>query len=431
MPTSLQAIAIKAKREPKHRFQNLYGLVDTGLLAQSYYQLNRKASKGVDGRTWISYQDNLATNLSDLTDRLKRQTYKTKLIKRVFIPKGKDKVRPLGIPSLEDKIVQSATTQVLQSIYEQDFLDTSFGYRPGKSPHQAIHCLNVNLQYGKYGYAVEADIKGFFDNIDHDWLLKMLALRIDDKAMLNLISKWLKSGIKMPDGEVTKPSSGSPQGGLISPILANIYLHYALDIWFYQVVKPRLKGDAMLVRFADDFVCTFQLKRDAERFYRVLPKRLAKFNLAIAPEKTRLMRFSRFRPSRKRCMTFLGFELYWGKDRMRKARLHRRTAKKKLRSAIKDIGDWIKENRHKPIAYFFKAINQKLRGHFQYFGLIGNSNWLWQYYKEVVGRIYKWLNRRSQRKSYTWATFKAMLRHYQLVKPKTRKLNLPRIYLMN
>jgi len=430
MQTSLQAIAIKAGERPKHRFQNLYKELNMELLWAGYERLNRKAAPGVDGQTWKEYQNELLPRLSGLVSRLKEGRYKTQLIKRVYIPKGNGKERPLGIPALEDKVVQQSAATLLQSIFETDFLDCSYGYRPKRSAHEAIHSLNVNLQYGKYGYVVEADIKGFFDCVDHDWLLTMLEQRIDDRAFLKLIRKWLKAGIMQPDGRVERPEEGTPQGGLVSPVLANIYLHYVLDIWFEKKVKPNLQGEALLVRYADDFVCAFRYRKDAERFYRTLPKRLGKFGLELSPEKTRLMRFSRFHPSGKRRINFLGFELNWGRDRQRRPRLHRRTAKKKLRQAVKGMGEWIKQFRHLLHADFCKALNRRLRGHYQYFGLVGNSRQVWLYYKEVIERVYKWLNRRSQRRSYTWAGLNEMLRQQGILKPKVRKLNLPRTYLV-
>jgi RNA-directed DNA polymerase len=278
MITTLDNIAFKAHTHPKHRFQNLYGLLNTDRLYQSWGQLNKQAAPGIDGVTIKDYQQSLSENINRLSQALKQKCYRTNDIKRIFIPKSNGKQRPLGLPTVDDKLVQQSVSQILQSIWEQDFMRNSYGYRPKKSAHQAVHSLGLNLQFKGYGYIVEADIKGFFDNIDHDWLMQMLKQRIDDKAMLTLINQWLKAGIKLPDGELEKPSSGSPQGGIISPVLANIYLHYALDLWFEKKVKPKMRGRCMMIRYADDFVCAFQFARDAERFYKVLPKRLKKFN---------------------------------------------------------------------------------------------------------------------------------------------------------
>ncbi|MFM2483774.1 reverse transcriptase domain-containing protein [Celerinatantimonas yamalensis] len=274
MTTELNTITFKSQSHPKHRFQNLYGLLGEDLLYQSWGQLNKHSASGIDGVTLPQYKQQLVKNVSRLADALKQKCYRANDIKRVFIPKANGKQRPLGLPTVEDKLVQQSVSQILQSIWEADFLRNSYGYRPNKSAHQAVQSLMLNLQYSGYGYIVEADIKGFFDNFDHDWLMQMLKQRIDDQAMLNLINQWLKARIKSPDGVFDKPSSGSPQGGIISPVLANIYLHYALDLWFEKKVKPRMKGRCMMIRYADDFVCAFQFVRDAERFYKVLPKRL-------------------------------------------------------------------------------------------------------------------------------------------------------------
>jgi RNA-directed DNA polymerase len=281
-------------------------------LYQSWGQLNKQAKPGIDGITMPIYKANLMDNIERVGQQLKQKCYRVNDIKRIFIPKSNGKLRPLGLPTVDDKLVQQSVSQILQSIWEQDFLRNSYGYRPNKSAHQAVHSLTLNLQFKGYGYLVEADIKGFFDNLDHEWLMNMLKQRIDDKAILNLINQWLKARIKSPDGIFTKPSSGSPQGGIISPVLANIYLHYALDLWFEKKVKPKMRGRAMMIRYADDLVCAFQFAHDAERFYKVLPKRLKKFNLDVAEDKTSLMRFSRFHVGRKTSFCLLRFRIFLG-----------------------------------------------------------------------------------------------------------------------
>ncbi|MCP4757306.1 MAG: group II intron reverse transcriptase/maturase, partial [Proteobacteria bacterium] len=335
--TSLQGITIRAEESKHHRFRNLYSLLNADLLREGWNDLNKDAASGVDGVTAEEYKKDLDSNLEDLAERLKAKRYRAKLVRRCYIPKENGKLRPLGIPALEDKIVQRACARVLNAIYEQDFLDCSNAYRPNRSAKETVSDLSFNLQYGRIGYIVEADIKGFFDNIDHDRLLEMLSLRIDDGAFLNLIHKWLKAGILDTDGKVIDPDTGTPQGGIVSPILANVYLHYALDLWFEKVVKKHSQGKAFICRFADDFVCAFQLKDDAERFYGTLPKRLGKFGLEVAPEKTQILRFSRFHPSMKRGFTFLGFEFYWFFDHNGWKRVMRRTARKKLLGACRRI----------------------------------------------------------------------------------------------
>ena len=293
-PTSLRGIADKAKADKQHRFRDLYRLLNAEFLLHCWPDLNKDAASGVDRVTAQGYAKDLHANIQALADRLKSKRYRAKLVRRCYIPKENGKERPLGIPALEDKLVQLACAKLMTAIYEADFLENSYGYRPGRGAKDAVRDLTFDLQYGRYGYIVEADIKGFFDHMGHDWLLKMLSLRIDDRAFLNLIRKWLKAGILETDGNVVHPETGTPQGGIVSPVLANVYLHYALDLWFEKVVKPRCQGDAMICRYADDWVCAFRFREDAERFYRVLPKRLGKFNLEATPEKTHVLRFSRF-----------------------------------------------------------------------------------------------------------------------------------------
>jgi len=278
-PTSLRGIAKRAQACKDHRFQDLYRLLDAGLLLDCWDDLNKNAASGVDQVTARAYEQDLIANIQDLAERLKTKRYRAKLVRRCYIPKDNGGERPLGIPALEDKLVQLACAKILNAIYEQDFLPVSYGYRPEWGAKDAVTDLGFNLQYGKFGYVVEADIKGFFDNLDHDWLLEMLSLRIDDRAFLNLIVKWLKAGILDTDGQILHPVTGSPQGGIVSPILANVYLHYAMDLWFERVVKPRCNGQAILIRYADDYVCAFQYRNDAQRFYRVMPRRLEKFGL--------------------------------------------------------------------------------------------------------------------------------------------------------
>jgi len=390
-PTSLQGIAIRAKASKHHRFRNLYKYMNAEALMDAWRKLNKNASSGVDKVTAQDYEKELQSNILNLAERLKTKRYRTKLVRRCYIPKDNGKLRPLGIPALEDKLVQLACAKVLTSIYEEDFLDSSYAYRP----KEAVAELTFKLQYGIYGYVVEADIKGFFDNMDHDWLMKMLALRIDDRAFLNLIQKWLKAGILDTDGKVIDPDMGTPQGGIVSPILANVYLHYALDLWFEHVVKRHCDGRATMIRYADDFVCAFQYKSDAEKFYRVLPKRLEKFHLEVAPEKTQIIRFSRFHLSMKRTFIFLGFEIYWFPDHDGKERVMRRTARKKLQRACREIKDWIKKARHTEGRQFIVGLNRRLRGHYNYYGLRGNLASLERFYDWATNCTYKWLNRRG------------------------------------
>jgi len=418
-PTSLQGIAIKAKADGKHCFQDLYRCLNAPYLYACWKGLNKDAASGVDEVTAQAYAENLEANIDALAERLKTKRYRAKLVRRCYIPKENGKQRPLGIPALEDRLVQLACAKLLTAIFEADFLDVSYGYRPNRSAKDAINDLRFNLQFGKYGYVVEADIKGFFDHMDHQWLLRMLKERIDDAPFLNLIQKWLKAGILDTDGMVINPETGTPQGGIVSPVLANVYLHFALDLWFEKVVKAHCKGDAMIIRYADDFVCAFQYRKDAEKFFEVLPKRLGKFCLSVAPEKTSLVRFSRFHPSRRRCIVFLGFETYWTKDQKGLARVMQRTARKKLQSACRRIKEWVKGNRHLKGMKFITALNRRLRGHYNYYSVVGNSRSLWRFYSWAVQCSFKWLNRRGgKRKSFTWKVFSRAIDRLGIAKPK-------------
>lgn len=408
-PTFLRAISTKAGTAKAHRFQNLYGCLNDSLLHHAWRTLNKRGAPGVDKVTIAEYGENLDENIQRLVERLKRNEYRSRLIRRKYIPKGNGKERPLGIPVVEDRLLQAAARLLLEAIYEQDFLPASYGYRPGVGAQQAVKDLTYELQFGRHGYVVEADIKGFFDNIDHDWLLRMLGERVDDKPFLGLIDSWLKAGILERDGTVVHPHTGTPQGGVISPVLANIYLHYVLDLWFEKRVKPNSAGQAYLIRFADDFVCAFQYRREAQRFYRALPKRLGAFGLAIAPEKTRVHRFSRFHPTRTRRFTFLGFEFYWEADTKGTARVWRRTSRKKLRDGIKACKEWLKARRYLPLPALLGTMKRKVRGHYNYFRAVGNVSSLWCFHKAALSLLYKWLNRRSQRRSLTWDGLKRVL----------------------
>jgi group II intron reverse transcriptase/maturase len=416
--TSLWGIARTAKHKADHRFRNLYGEIDYVLLKMSWDRLNKRSAISDDDITLKEYTQDLSVNLNNLLERLKTKRYKTKLIKRCYIPKENGKRRPLGIPALEDKIVQKAASMLLEAIYEQDFKDCSYGYRRHRGAKDAVSDLTFNLQYGRFGYVVEADIKGFFDNIDHDKLLEMLSQRINDKAFLNLIRKWLKAGILEPENYVIHPDTGTPQGGIISPVLANIYLHIVLDKWFEEEIKPRLKGKAIIYRYADDFVCAFQYKEDVDRFFKVLPKRMGKYGLELEASKTSVIRFSRFHPCRKRTFHFLGFEFCWFPDRKGIVRVQPRTSPKKLRSALQRIRLWLKNSRHLPKKKFFSTLSRKLIGHYNYYYIRNNSRSVYTFYKQVVKYTFKWLNRRSQRKSYNWNQFERVLKLVKLPMPK-------------
>jgi len=363
-PTSLRGRANKAHADKRHRFRDLYRCRDANLLRACWDDLNKAAASGVDHVTAEEYAANLQANIEALAQRLKTKRYRATLVQRCYIPKANGKERPLGIPALEDTLVQLACAKLLTAIYEQDFLECSDGYRPGRGALDAVRDLTFDRQYGRYGSLVEADIQGFFDQMDHAWLLDMLRVRIDDRAFLKLIRKWLKAGVLETDGQVIHPETGTPQGGTSSPVLAHVYLHYALDLWFDKVVKAHCRGEALLCRYADDWVCAFRYRDDAERFYRVLPQRLKQCNLQVAPEKTHLRRCSRFHPNMKRRVTFLGCAFAWRPDRHGVPRVMRRTARTKLHAACQRLTAWIKHHRHLPERECFQRLHARLRGHY-------------------------------------------------------------------
>jgi RNA-directed DNA polymerase len=417
MPTSLQGIAKKAKGQKRYRFRNLYGLLNEGMLWECWGGIRKDAAWGVDRVGVRAYEQKLGENIRQLVDRLKGKRYRAKLIRRHYIAKGGGELRPLGIPAVEDKLLQLAVLRILEAIYEQDFLRCSYGYRPRVGALDAVDKLTIKLQFGRYHYVVEADIKGFFDHIDHDWMMRMLAQRIEDRALLKLIRKWLKAGVLEADGKVVHPATGSPQGGIVSPILANVYLHYALDLWFQRVFKPRCRGEACLIRYADDFVCAFEREEDAQRFYREVGERVRKFGLELAAEKTRVFAFSRLEAC-SGSFEFLGFEFRWGKDRTGRDHVERRTSRRKLRSSLKSFTDWCKENRHLKLRVLCEQLNSKLRGYYNYYGVHGNYMSLKQFFNAAMRILMKWLNRRSQRRSYNWAGFNAVLQHLRVERPR-------------
>jgi len=383
-----------------------------------YFQLNKKAAPGADRVTVRKYGRNLTENIADLVGRLKRGGYRAKLILRRFIPKPGGKKRPPGLPVTEDKILQTAVAGILSAIYEPIFRNCSYGYRPHLGAKDAVKGITKCLQLGGFNFVVEADIRGFFDNIDHDMLMKMLEKKIDDRRFLRLIRKWLNAGILEEDGEITDPVSGTPQGGVISPVLANIYLHYVIDEWFEDVVRAHCRGQVYLCRYADDFVCAFQYQDDAERFFKVLGKRLGKFGLSLAEEKTRIIRFSRLHRGDRACFEFLGFEFRWGTDRKGRPQIWKRTSRKKYRASLKNFSDWCRKNRHCKMTEFFKKLNAKLRGHYNYYGVRGNYKSLSSFFFHAMRILFKWLNKGSHRKSYNWEGFRELLKYFNIERPR-------------
>lgn len=415
--TSLLGIAKKAKADKRYRFRNLYRELNEELLLDSWRLIRKDAAYGVDRVSAAEYEANLEENIHRLVEGLKRKSYRARLVRRQYIPKGDGRMRPLGIPATEDKLLQLAVKRLLEAIYEQDFLSCSYGYRPRVGAREAVDQLTVQLQFGGYHHVVEADIKGFFDNLSHDWLMRMLGERIDDQAILRLIKKWLKAGVLDTNGKVLRPEGGTPQGGIISPLLANVYLHYALDLWFEKVFQRRCSGSAFLHRYADDFVCGFGRAEEAQRFYKELEERWRKFGLELAKEKTRVIPFSRYRRG-ETSFDFLGFEFRWGTDRKGQARLKRRTARKKFRNSIKRVAEWCRKNRHRRLREQFLRLNAKLRGYYNYYGVRGNYESLNEFFQLVQRLHLKWLNRRSQRQSYTWVGYRVLKQHFALERPR-------------
>jgi RNA-directed DNA polymerase len=424
--TKLARIAEIAKAKPEEKFTSLYHHINEELLRRCHQELPANRATGIDKVTKEQYESNLTANLENLVERLKRWSYRPQPVRRAYIPKGDGKsLRPLGIPAYEDKVVQLALTKVLEAIFEQDFLDFSYGFRPGRSCHQALKELNRIIEQGKISYVVDADIRGFFDNVNHEWLLKGLEQRIADPNIKRLVVRFLKSGI-MEDGKLEPSETGTPQGGNISPLLANIYLHYVLDLWFERVVKNSCRGEAHIIRYCDDFVCCFQYKDDAEKFYRALHQRLAKFGLEIAAEKSKIIAFGRYAEAncKERGMQkpgtfdFLGFTHYCSKSKKGRFRVKRMTSRKKLKVKIQAFKQWIKKSRHQDIEVTWKAVHAKLRGHYQYYGITDNIVMLGRYKRAVMKLLFKWLNRRSQRRSFNYEEWNNYLRWNPLPEPK-------------
>jgi RNA-directed DNA polymerase len=419
MRTSLRGIANKARRESGHRFQNLSRLVSEGFLRECWSLLNKRASAGVDGVSAQAYGADLEGNLARLVGRLKRGSYRAKLVRRKEIPKPGGKTRPLGIPVVEDKLVQTAASRILEAIWEQDFLPCSYGYRPGRSAREAVRDLTRELQFGRYGYVVEVDIRGFFEHIDHEWTVRMLVERIDDRRFVRLIRKWLRAGVLGEDGRVIHPLTGCPQGGVISPVLANIYLHYVLDLWFERRVKRWCKMRAAMFRYADDVVFAFQRGEDARAFFRAVRVRLAKFHLTASMEKSRIARFSRFHLGKQsESFEFLGFEFRWMLDRSGTPRVRRRTARARLRASLKRVGEWCREMRSLRSREIFAALNSKLVGYYGYYGVIGNWDSLQRFYTGVLRILRKWLGRRSERGRMSWRRLQALVQYHGLEPPR-------------
>jgi len=427
--TRQQRIAQLAQQDKQMAFTSLNHHLNLSWLLEAFWSTRRDGAPGVDGQTAQDYEADLVANLRSLLDRAKSGTYRAPPVRRVHIPKGQGskETRPIGIPTLEDKILQRAVVMALQPIHEQDFYNCSYGFRPGRSAHQALEDLWRQTMDLDGGWVLEVDIRKFFDTLDHGHLRELLKRRVRDGVLLRLIGKWLNAGV-WQEGAVTYPSTGSPQGGVISPLLANVYLHYVLDDWWFKEVKPRLKGRAFLIRYADDFVIGFEHEEDAKRVMEVLPKRFGKYGLSIHPDKTRLVSFRRPQqrsdrreqesPQRPGLFDFLGFTHYWGKSKKGKPTIKRRTAASRIRRFAKAIAEWCRRNRHRPIKEQHQRLSQKLQGHYGYYGITGNYALLDRAKQLVVGIWRKWLSRRSGKSYICWATMRGLLERLPLPAPR-------------
>ena len=408
----IRELAIKHKK-----LQTLMHYVNKETLKQAHNKQVIGKASGVDKVTKETYEERLEENIDNLLMRMKKFSYKPQPVRRTYIPKpGSDKMRPLGIPAYEDKLVQWCMTQVLNEIYETKFLDCSYGFRPNRNCHMAIKEINQRIMINKVNYILDCDIKGFFDNVNHEWLVKFLEHDIQDKNFIRYIVRFLKSGI-IEDLKYYESDKGTPQGGIISLILANVYLHYVLDTWFY-VIKKKFKGEMYLIRYADDFVVLFQYENEATAFYKLLVERLAKFGLEIATDKTRILPFGRFKGKKEDKFTFLGFDFHNGKTINGKYRTHIKSSVKKLKVKRQNLKEWARNNMHNPIEGLMKTLNRKLEGHYNYYGINGNYCSIKKFFTYAKYTMFRVFNRRSQKRHMKYEDFERIWKFY---------INLPRI----
>lgn len=426
--TQQEKIAQQSRQAPSMVWTTLAHHIDLDWLHEAYRRTRKDGAAGVDGITARAYEEALEANLRELREQFQTGSYRAPAVRRVHIPKdgARDKTRAIGIPTLADKILQRAVLMVMEPIYEQDFLDCSYGFRPGRGAHQALQALWKALMDIEGGWVIDLDIQSFFDTVGRDHLHSFLDRRVRDGVIRRVIGKWLNAGV-MEDGAVWYPDAGTPQGGVISPLLSNLYLHEVLDRWFEHEVKPRLKGRAFIVRYADDAVLGFEQEEDARRVLAVLAKRFSRYGLTLHPEKTRLVEFRRpghgEGPSGNgghtaRHFDMLGFTHFWARSRKGRWVVKRKTAKGRFGRAVKRMAQWCREHRHLPVAVQHAAINRKLRGHYAYYGVTGNARALSRY-RQLAERTWRvWLNRRSQRARMTWDRYKQLLQRYPLLSPR-------------
>lgn len=421
--TIQQRIAQVARERPQEAFTSLNHYLNVEWLKAAYERVKPDSAPGIDGQSWADYGKDLEKNLQSLLNRTKSGSYVAPPVKRVHIPKGDGKeTRPIGIPTIEDKVLQRAIAMLLEPIYEQEFKYFSYGFRPGRSAHEALRCLWKQSMNHQIKWMLDVDVRKYFDTMKHDILRELLDLRVRDGVIRRLIGKWLHAGV-LERGQLSYPEEGTPQGGVISPLLANIYLHYVLDCWYVESVKPRMKGPTLLVRFADDFVMGFEHKEDAERVYAVLFKRFEKYGLKLHPEKTRLVPFGQptDQPEGSEgggpppgTFDFLGFTHHWVKTRKGGWVVRQRTSQKRLSRSLKAIGHWCRKNMHEPMRVQVEALGRKLKGHFGYYGITGNYEALARYRQEVIRHWRRWLARRGGPEGMTWERMNRLLQFYYL-----------------
>jgi len=424
-PTKLVLISERARREPGYQFTSLAHLLDAGFLKACYFELGRDRACGMDGVSWKEYGEHLDENLQQLVARMKAKRYKPQPARRVYIPKDEHSVRPLGLPALEDKIVQKGIARILAAIYERDFLDCSYGFRPGRSCHQALFSVNATFTTRPINHVIEADIKGFFDHVSHEWMMKFLGVRIKDPSLLLLVRRFLKAGFVEADRYV-ETDEGTPQGGNLSPALSNVFLHYVLDLWFEKKIKSQVRGECHLVRYADDFIVMVQYADDAKVIAEALRERFAAFDLELHPDKTRVISFGRYerdnakRQTRKaNTFDFLGFTHFCGQSRKGTFLLGRKTSGKRFRKKCQVMKQWLKSIRNaKKVKEWWLTLKAKLTGHYQYYGVSGNYRSIDRFFNATRRMTLKWLNRRSQKKSFSWDRFQDYLDRYPLPMPR-------------
>jgi len=410
VPSALERIRQAARRNKDERFTALYHHVcEVDMLRRAYLALKREAAAGVDGQTWRAYGEDLEGNLQDLSARLKRGAYHAKPVRRVYIPKADGRQRPIGVPVLEDKVVQRATVEVLNAVYETDFVGFSYGFRPGRSPHHALDALWMGLMTKKVNWVLDADIRGYFDTIDHGWLARFIEHRIGDRRVVRLIQKWLKAGV-LEDGTRTRSETGTPQGGSASPLLANVYLHYVFDLWVQRWRRTVARGEVIVVRYADDFIVGFERREDATSFLAALQERMGRFGLALHPDKTRLIEFGRHAVRNRQqrgegkpeTFDFLGFTHICGRTAKGRFMVKRRTQRQRMQRKLKEIGVELRRRMHARVPEVGRWLGAVVRGHNQYYGVPGNSPTLETFRYRVTWQWRRVASRRSQRGHVTW-----------------------------